>query len=109
MINTYSFCRMVQMLLEGEVTKSEIIEETGLHHATVGGYIRHMHTKRVVRVAEWRRCKAGRIWVPYWTLNPEGLADAKRPTRLSSAERSAVHRRKKGAIQMNQMLAGRPT
>lgn len=107
MINTYSFCRMVQMLMEREVTKTEIIEETGLHHATVGAYVRHMHVKRIVRVAEWRRCKAGRLWVPYWTLNPEGRPDATRPARTSSAQRSAVHRRKKEALRMNHMLAGR--
>lgn len=108
MINTYSFTLMIQMLMEREVTKTEIIEETGLHHATVGSYIRHMHTKRLVRVAEWRRCKAGRVWVPYWTLNPEGRPDVARPARTPSAQRSAVHRSKKRAIKLNQLFAGAP-
>lgn len=107
MINGYSFTLMIEMLMKGEVTKTEIIEQTGLHHATVGSYVRHMHRKGIVRVAEYRRCKAGRTWVPYWTLNYDGLSDAKRPPRAASSDRSARHRERKRAMKLNQMMAGR--
>lgn len=108
MINTYSFTLMLEMLMNGEVTKSEIIEQTGLHHATVGAYVRHMHSKRLLRIAEYRRDRVGRTWVPYFTLNTDGLPDARKPARTSSTIRSAVHREKKRAIKMNQLMAGGP-
>lgn len=104
MINGYSFTLMIEMLMNGEVTKTDIIEQTGLHQATVGAYVRHMHRKRVVRIAEYRRCKAGRLWVPYWELNVDGLADARRPARSPSSVRSAIHRAKKRAMKMNSTL-----
>lgn len=107
MINAYSFTRMIELLMQGEVTKTEIIEQTGLHHATVGAYVRHMHKRRLLRIAEWRRDKRGRTWVPYFTLNPDGLRDDARPARSSSAERSATHRAKRRAIKMNHILVGR--
>lgn len=109
MINAYSFTRMLELLMEGPVTKSQLIEETGLHHATVGAYVRHMHRKRLVRIEEYRRDRVGRTWVPYFSLNVEALPDAKKPARTSSTVRSAIHREKKRAIRLNQMLAGGPT
>lgn len=107
MINGYSFTLMIEMLMNDAVTKTAIREETGLHHATVGSYVRHMHRKGIVRVAEYRRCKAGRVWVPCWELNVDRLPDAKRPTRSPSAVRSAIHRSKKRAMKINRLLAGK--
>ena len=80
MLNVYSFTRMMELLMRGCVTKTELIEQTGLHHATVGKYVRHMHGKKLVRVGEWRRCTQGKRLVPAWTLNVGGVwFDAPRP------------------------------
>ena len=98
---------MIEMLMEGPVTKSQIIEQTGLHHATVGAYVRHMHRKRIVRIEEYRRDKVGRTWVPHFALNTEGLADAKKPAAIPIAVRRERHKRKLEAIKLNQMMGGR--
>ena len=79
-LNVYSFTRMMELLMRGCVTKTELIEQTGLHHATVGKYVRHMHGKKLVRVGEWRRCTQGKRLVPAWTLNVGNVwFDAPRP------------------------------
>ncbi len=98
---------MLELLMQGEVTKTEIIEQTGLHHATVGAYVRHMHRRRLLRVAEWRRDRRGYTWVPHYTLNPDGINDAPRPQPTPGSERSAAYRARRKAIRLNQMLAGR--
>lgn len=106
MINAISFTRMLQLLMDGPVTKTNIAEETGLHHVCVANYVRHMHAKRVIRIEEYRRCAAGRVWVPHYALNPDGLPDARKPAPTPGAARSAAYRRKKAAMKLNQMMAG---
>lgn len=106
MINAYSFTHLIELLMQGEWNKGQLVEQTGLHQATVGAYVRHMHRKRILRIAEYRRCKRGRLWVAYYTLNPDGLDDVRRPPRTSSAARNAIIRARRKAIRMNQLMAG---
>lgn len=106
MINALTFSELMAALLDGEYSKTELRERTGLHHATIALYLRHLCKRRVVRISAWHKDSAGRTYVPHFSINPDGLPDAKKPARVSGAVRSKQYRERKKALELNRMMAG---
>lgn len=104
-INALSFALMMRMLMDDEVTKSGLVEAIGLHHITVSRYLNQLHRKRVVRISAYYRDKRGQGWVPHYTLNHDGLPDAKRPPKQTSATKSQAYRDKQRMLKQIAMLA----
>jgi len=105
-INALTFAELMAKLMDGEYTKTELREHTGLHHATVALYLRQLQKRRVVRVSSWHKDSAGRTYVPHYSMNADGLPDAKKPARVSGAVRSKQYRDRKKALELNRMMAG---
>ena len=106
MINALTFAELMAKLLDGEYTKTELREHTGLHHVTIAKYLRQLHKRRVVRISAWHKDSAGRAYVPHYSMNADGLPDARKPERISGAERSRQWRERQKAIEMNRRMAG---
>jgi hypothetical protein len=106
MINALTFAELMSKLMDGEYTKTELREHTGLHHVTIANYLRQLHKRRVVRISGWHKDSAGRSFVAHYSLNPDGLPDARKPERTSGAERSRQYRLRQKAIELNRRMAG---
>lgn len=106
MINAISFAELIAALAEGEYTKTELREITGLHHATISKYLEQLRKRRVVRISEFKRDAGGRAFVALFTMNPEQMPDAKYPDRLPGSTRSRMYRARLKSKQLNQMMAG---
>lgn len=93
-LNARTFTLMMKMLMFGEYTKSDLVQSTGLNHATVSKYVTLMHEKRVVRVSGWRRSRNGRNWAPLWSMNQkETIGDVPKPLPLTSHEKYRRHKK----------------
>jgi len=106
LINAISFAELIAALAEGEYTKTELREITGLHHATISKYLEQLRKRQVVRISEFKRDAGGRAFVARFTMNPEQLPDAKYPKKATSAMRSRLYRQRLKSKQLNQMMAG---
>lgn len=106
-INALTFALMMRMLMDDEVTRSDIVESIGLHHMTVSQYIEQLRRKRVVRISAYYRDKRGQGWVPHYTMNSEQLPDAKRPPKQTSADKSRAYRDKQRTLKQIAMMAGK--
>ncbi len=106
-INAIAFALMMRQLMDDEVTKSGLVESLGLHHITVAAYIAQLHRKRVIRISAYYRDKRGQGWVAHYTMNHDGLPDAKRPPKLTIAEKSRTYRDKKRMLKQIAMMAGK--
>ena len=106
MINALTFAELMAKLLDGEYTKTELRDHTGLHHVTIAKYLHHLVKRRVVRISGWHKDAIGRTYVPHYSMNPDGLPDARKPERISGAERSRQWRERQKAIELNRRMAG---
>lgn len=98
MINAHCYALMMKMLMEDDVSRSKIKQETGLHQVTVSRYIDQLHKVGVVYISSWERDARGKCWVPHYALNLDGLKDAKKPKGMTTAQRSARFRKKRSEI-----------
>ena len=60
------------------MSKSHVVEVTGLHHVTIARYVAALHKKRVIRIEEYRR-GGNRNWVPFYVVDSDNLPDAIKP------------------------------
>lgn len=88
-INAISFSKLVAAMLEGEMTKQELSEHTGLHYITVCTYTRELHRAGAAHIARWEKDARGRDAMPIFKIG-EGK-DAKR-ARMTPAQRQAAYR-----------------
>ena len=73
-------------------TLLSIAEETGLHKATVGNYIRELHKVGMCHISGWEKDRLGRDCIPIFTW---GFGVDKKRHKYSSAQRQARCRAKK--------------
>lgn len=105
MINAHCYALMMKMLIEREVSRTEITEETGLHPVTVSRYVEQLRKVRVIHIVSWERDCRGKCWVPHYTLNTEKRGDAVKPKRISTAERSRRFREKQKQLKFINCLS----
>jgi len=106
MINAHCYALMIKLLMDREISRSQIMEETGLHQVTVSRYVAQLHRVGVIYISSWQRDVRGKCWVPFYAMNLDGMKDAKRPKKMTVAERSARYRQKQAQIKMLHAMSG---
>ncbi len=73
-------------------SQKQLQEITGMHHASIGGWLRALKRKKLIYIAEWHR--HGKIWVAYyqWGIDEK---DAPKPKPMTDAEYSRRARQAK--------------
>ena len=93
--------RMVEMMLHGTFSCTEIAEETGLHYVTVLEYARELHRAGACHIAHWDKDSRGRDVIKIYKIGAG--KDAKRE-KMTKAERAQRYRERKAAVrQINVM------
>lgn len=106
MLNAITYSHLVRMLMDGEHTRAELARGTGLHAETVNRYVRQLHRRGVVRIADWDTNPVNKNFVPRFTLNAEGLADEVKPKPRGKAVIEKEYRARQKAIRVNRLMAG---
>jgi hypothetical protein len=70
---------MVRMMLDGDVSVQEVVEEIGIHKTTVHGVLKVFRSADVARICRWE--KVATEVIPHWSFG--SAPDAKRPKPLS--------------------------
>ena len=95
------YARMVEMMLHGTFSCSEIAEETGLHYVTVLEYTRELHRAGACHIAHWDKDGRGRDMIKIYKI---GAGKDARRQRMTKAQRAARYRERKAAVaQINMM------
>lgn len=91
-VNAICYAHLVKNLMHGDMTCTELAEETGLHYTTVLQYARELHAVGAVHIARYDPDPKGRHIVKVYKLG-EGK-DAKR-VRMTDYERQKKYRARK--------------
>ena len=102
-VNAGVYAVMVFQLIEG-ATVQDIVDESGLNHATARKYINAMYNAQALRIIRWDMNTAGRRNVAVYKLEIRSTSNknAKRPS-FSPSERQARYKARKRAAK-EQML-----
>jgi hypothetical protein len=79
-----NYVALLAHLTEGAVSAQDLADLTGLHLETTRDFLKEMHKRKLVHIAQWDTRLNRRIKLPMYKLG-EGI-DKPRPPRLSSAE-----------------------
>lgn len=82
-LNSILFAMLLEDLMEGPSTWTELSEKTGLCRGSVLAAIRAMKDRKLVHIAGWERDAAGRINVPAFQLGRG--RDAVKPVKTRAA------------------------
>ena len=105
-LNAITYSHLMRMLIDGEHTRADLSEGTGLHAATVSRYVTHLHRRGVVRISEWDMNPVNKNFVPRFTINVEGLADAPKPDAKGRQQIEREYRQRRKAMRLNKIMAG---
>lgn len=103
-VNAMSQAHLIRALLVGDMTLSELAEETGLHYVTVREYCSALHKAGAAHIARWEPDARGRHIIKVYRLG-QGK-DATRP-KMTQSERQARLRARKRAAEMLSVTTGR--
>lgn len=88
-VNAMSYALLIKALMPGDLTLTELAEETGLHYVTVRAYCKELHKARAVHIARFEPDTRGRHTIKIYKLGT--ARDAPRP-KLTGAQRQARRR-----------------
>lgn len=95
-INALTQARLIEAMLDGTMSISELAEHTGLHAITVQRYTRELHRAGAAYITQWEKDAKGRDAIRIFKIGRG--RDAKRE-KLTSAQRQARSREKRRAIE----------
>lgn len=99
-----NYVAMLAHLAEGAVSAQDLTDLTGLHIETTREFLKEMHKRKLVHIAQWDPRRNQRIKLPMYKLG-EGI-DRPRPPKLSPAEIAKRYReRQKTKEQYNPFFA----
>lgn len=103
---TISFAVMMRELMDGELTRAQLAEKTGLHLETVCRYIHWLHRKRVIHIVDWHKNSVNGVFAPIFTLNLHNEEDVEPPLPKDRLLTGREYRARKKAEKLNRLLAG---
>lgn len=101
--NTVAICAMLKVMYEG-ATRQEMVEASGLHYKTVYRWMYTMRRANLIHIEGYEKDKRGCNDVPVFRLG-DGK-DAKPPTPVSNAQKSAKYRKRKRLRDISNALTG---
>jgi hypothetical protein len=87
-----NYVALLAHLTEGAVSAQDLADLTGLHLETTRDFLKEMHKRKLVHIAQWDTKLNRRIKLPMYKLG-EGI-DKPKPPRLSSAETTKRYRQR---------------
>lgn len=100
-LNHLSAAILVEALMHGPATVFDISAETGVSYITTRRYVRALHKRGCIYVAEWHEDLRGRRNVRAFTLGRK--PDAPRPPKITHAARQAAYRERARVVQVAMM------
>lgn len=91
-INAIAQAQLIRLMLDGTMSCEELAEETGLHYVTVLQYTRELYRAGACHVAGYAEDALGKRSVRLYKIG--AARDARRPPRLTSAQRQERYRRR---------------
>lgn len=79
-----NYVAMLAHLTEGAVSAQDLAALTGLHIETTREFLKEMHKRKLVHIAQWDYKLNRRIKLPMYKLGDSG--DKPKPPKLSSAD-----------------------
>lgn len=95
--NTLAVIKMIEQLQEG-ASVAEIVQETGLHTATVRRWVRHFHRAGMVRISGYEKCVGGQKSIRIWRWG-EGRDAPRRPQTWAERYQKVKARRQERMMQ----------
>lgn len=92
-INALARSKMIRRLLEGDASRQEIVDETGLHANTVSDEIRFYRREGVVWRSGFAQDSRGRLCIELFSLGLD-KKDAKRPSKTLAQLRGTRYRQR---------------
>lgn len=108
-IHIRTFCMLLRLLHEGDVTREQMMEQLGLASATVARWMRLLGADepnrpgRLVYISGWTRTGSRGNWARQWSYGFE-MQDVKKPKPMTQAQYSVRYRAK--ARGYGQLLKG---
>jgi hypothetical protein len=99
-INMRTFCAMLRMLHEGDVSKTKIREELGIATGTEVKWLKLLGSDqpnmpgRLVYISGWDRTGSRGNWMALWSYGFE-MVDAKKPKPMTGAQYAQRYKAKK--------------
>ena len=87
-----NYVALLAHLNEGAVSAQDLADLTGLHVKTTRDFLKEMHKRKLVHIAQWDTKLNRRIKLPMYKLG-EGI-DKPKPKRLPSAETTKRYRQR---------------
>ena len=81
-VSAITYARLIEAMIDGDLTCRELAEETGLHYVTVLQYVRELHKVGAVHVAYYELDNRGRATTRVFKLGRG--KDAKRAPKTSA-------------------------
>lgn len=103
---TIAFAVMMRELMDGELTRSQLAEKTGLHTETVCRYVHWLHRKRVIHIADWYKNPVNGVLAPVFTMNWNNEEDIEPPVPKDRLLTGREYRARKKAEKLNRLFAG---
>jgi predicted ArsR family transcriptional regulator len=95
-INALTQAKLIEAMLDGTMSVSELAEHTGLHLVTVQRYTKELHRAGAAHIVQWEKDVRGRDSIRIFKIGRG--RDATR-NKLTQAERQARSRQKRKAIE----------
>lgn len=102
-LNAVAFSLLVELLMEGDYTAPELIEETGLHYLTVYEYLKAMRKRGLLHIVRWDNDSYGRCSLRVYKLGRG--KDASKPTISKSEKCRRYRQRRKEAALLGILVA----
>lgn len=103
-LNALSVAKMIRAMQEGPSTVHELIEISGLSLFTTRHYVLTLHREQACHIAHWEQDSRGHYSTPAYAMG-EGK-DAKKPKRITGAQRSKIYRQRVKQLETLRALAG---
>ena len=102
-INRFTQAKLIEAMLDGVYSCTELAEITGLHYITVLEYARELHRAKAAHICGWEKDSRGRDVIKIYKIGRG--KDAKRE-KMTSAQRQARVRAKQKGLEFATILSG---
>jgi len=91
-INAITQAKLIEAMLDGVYTCTELCDITGLYYSTVLHYCRELHRAEAAHICGWAKDKRGRTTLRIFKI---GRGKDAKPKKLTDTERNSRYREKK--------------
>lgn len=103
---SHAVAHMLAELMQGPCNVNQLMEAGDCVLSTARLWVNALHAAGVVRICGYEATTTGKMLVKLYEFNPDGKRDARRPPKLTPAEKGRRYRANRRARRINLALAG---